>query len=324
MLNPLIPNVMKYNGLNEIVNQGTIDCSYENGSSHEQLVPSNMTVEKDSNSKKLDLNVDKIKPCKLLNDVWLECKSKFQEWLKHKNISEPTKREYLSALLRFFENWTISRPIEFRDLTLKDKEERGLRNLFNYFEDEEQDEICGHSLEKWRRFVKIKKSGVVEIYVNDQEIKEAYKACTAEMKPIFKLLVYSGNRFSHIHEMLKGFDERNLIKDGEVSHYPTSFLSSGTKSTFHLYFPTSFIPELKKISRLKSYDYILKDIQCGRVTAKTIRKWHLNTMIKEGITESVADFIQGRASTTVGSAHYLNKVQQATDQYYRIVGKFPI
>ena len=41
-------------------------------------------------------------------------------------------------------------------------------------------------------------------------------------------------------------------------------------------------------------------------------------MIKEGITESVADFIQGKASATVGSAHYLNKIGQAKDQYRRI------
>jgi intergrase/recombinase len=60
------------------------------------------------------------------------------------------------------------------------------------------------------------------------------------------------------------------------------------------------------------------------VTAKTIRKWHLNIIIKAGITESIADFIQGRESTTIGSTHYLNKTGQAKDQYRRIIGKFPI
>jgi intergrase/recombinase len=259
-----------------------------------------------------------------LNDVWLQCKARFEEWLRHKKITDITKRDYLNALLKFFENRIISKPIDFRDISLKDKEERGLRNLLNYFEDEEMDEICGYSLEKWRRFVKIKKSGVVEIYVNDEEIKNGYNDCPTEMKPIYKLLVYSGNRLTHVHQMLKSFDKHNIIIDGEVAHYPTSFLSSGTKSTFHLFFPTSYVPELKKICSLKSYCSALKDIKSGRVTAKTIRKWHFNNMIREGITESVADFIQGRASTTVGSAHYLNKVQQATDQYSRIIGKFPI
>lgn len=214
--------------------------------------------------------------------------------------------------------------MEFRNKQLKDKEERGLRNLFSYFEDEEIDNICGYSLEKWRRYVKIKKSGVVEIYVTDREIKEAYEECPDDLKPIYRLLVYSENRFTHIYEMLQKFDERNIISDGEVAHYPTSSLSKGTKQTFHMFFPSSHIPELKKIGNLDSYDHILKNIQSGRVSAKTIRKWHLNKMIKEGITESLADFIQGRASLTVGSAHYLNKTGQAKDQYRRILGKFPI
>ncbi|MCO5383835.1 MAG: hypothetical protein NHB15_18640 [Methanosarcina barkeri] len=47
--------------------------------------------------------------------------------------------------------------------------------MFNYFEDEEIDEICGHRLEKWRLFVKIEKSGVVEVYVNGEEIKNGYE-----------------------------------------------------------------------------------------------------------------------------------------------------
>ncbi len=59
-----------------------------------------------------------------------------------------------------------------------------------------------------------------------------------------------------------------------------------------------------------------------RVSSKTIRKWHLNLMIKEDVTESLADFIKDRAPATVESAHYLNKVQQAKDEYRRIMGKF--
>nr|WP_269634948.1 integrase [Methanohalobium evestigatum] len=49
-----------------------------------------------------------------------------------------------------------------------------------------------------------------------------------------------------------------------------------------------------------------------------MRKWHLNVMLEE----SVAEFIQGRVATTVGSAHYLNKVKQAKTEYHRIVHRF--
>ncbi len=58
---------------------------------------------------------------------------------------------------------------------------------------------------------------------------------------------------------------------------------------------------------------MLKQTKFKRVSSKTIRKWHLNIMIKEEVTEGLANFIQGYAPATVGSAHYLNKVQQAKD-----------
>jgi len=47
-------------------------------------------------------------------------------------------------------------------------------------------------------------------------------------------------------------------------------------------------------------------------------------LVQAGVVESVADFIQGRSPTTVGSAHYLNKVHQATLQYAKVLDKFPI
>ncbi|TAJ44232.1 integrase [Methanofollis fontis] len=218
----------------------------------------------------------------------------------------------------------IKRPGDFRYLTLKDKESRGIRNFMNYFEDSEFEEIIGFSIDKWRKYLKIKSSGVVEVYVSDEEILDAFLACPDELKPVFKLLVYSGSRFSHIYGMLKGFDTQNVIVENGVAHYPTSGLSKGAKKTFHVYFPSSFLPELENVSELKSEDYILRMIKHGRVSAKTIRKWHLNFMIGHGVQESVADFIQGRAAVTVGSAHYLNKVKQATDSYGSLILEYVV
>ena len=205
---------------------------------------------------------------------------------------------------------------------MKDKESRGLRNFFNYCEDEEIDYVVGYSIEKWRRFVKIRKSGVMEVYVTDDEIKEAYEACPEDVKTVFQLLAYSGSRLSHVHKMLQSFDEKKIIVDGDVAYYPTASFSEGTKNMFQVFFPTSFIPKLKNIDKVYCYCTFMKKIRYKRVCAKTIRKWHLNVMVKEGVTESLADFIQGRASTTVGSAHYLNKVKQAKDEYGRIMEKF--
>ncbi|WP_370574630.1 integrase [Methanomethylovorans sp.] len=193
----------------------------------------------------------------LLNDIWAQNSEPFKVWLKAKDISETTKRDYYNSLIRFFDHTSVQKPQDFRALKLKDKEERGLRNLLNYFEEEEASDVAGHSIEKWRRYIKIKKSGVVEVYVTDDEIKEAYNACPEDIKPIHKLLVYSGNRLSHIHEMISTFDERNIVIDDDVAHYPTSAFSSGTKRTFQIFFPASFIPEFKNISNLRSYCSLL-------------------------------------------------------------------
>jgi intergrase/recombinase len=260
----------------------------------------------------------------LLNDLWARHHESFKDWLNAKDVSKTTKRDYYNALKRFFSTESVQKPQDFRKLDLRDKEERGLRNLLNYFEDEDVDDICGYTIQKWRRYVKIRKSNVFEVYVTDEEIQEAYESYPEDLKPIYKLLMYSGNRLSHIHKMLKNFDERNIVVDGKVAHYPSSAFSSGTKKTFQIYFPSSFITTLKSIDKVYGYDYYAKRIRHNRVCAKTIHKWHLNLMIKEGVTESLADFIQGRAPATVGSAHYLNKVQQSKEEYRKIIEKFVI
>jgi intergrase/recombinase len=261
-----------------------------------------------------------------LSKLWEQHNEYFKSWLGSRNVSEGTQRDYFNSLTKFFSNpdLSISKPQALNAIQLKDKEERGLRNLFNYFEDLDMDTVAGYSLEKWRRYVKIKQSGVVEVYLTDEELREAYGVCAGGLRSVFKLMVFSGSRLTHVTKMLEEFDERNIVIDGEVAHYPTSNLSTGTKKTFQIFFPTSFIPELKEIGKDKSYDVLKKSLQHKRVSAKTIRKWHLNLMVAAGVTESLADFIQGRAAATVGSAHYLNKVKQAKEAYRNLVPRFAV
>ncbi|WP_370575336.1 integrase [Methanomethylovorans sp.] len=259
-----------------------------------------------------------------LQSFWNTNEVAFRNWLQHRDISKPTKNAYYNALVGFFKDNDVQKPNDFRMLKLKDKESRGLRNLFNYCEDEEIDILAGHPLEKRRRFVKIPKSGVTEVYITDEGVQDGYVSCPAELKIVFKLLVCSGNRLAHLYQMLQHFDEKKAVIDGDIAHYPSSEFSSGNKRTFQIFFPTVYISEIRSFQSPDKYKTVSKKLQVGRVSAKTIRKWHLNVMIRERVTESLADFIQGRAPATVGSAHYLNKVQQAKEEYRRILGNFEI
>ena len=255
----------------------------------------------------------------LLNECWKLHKESFKNWLYCRNISDQTKKDYLSSLTKFFANHTVSSPKELRSFIIKDKTQRGLRNFFNYFEDEEIENPCGYYLDKWRKHVKIQRSGVSEVYITDEEVKEAYENCPKDIEIIFKLLVSSGSRLSHLYQMLQNFDETNVIIDDKIAHYPTSAFSSSTKKTFQIFFPTHYISEINSLSYLYKYKNLTRKLNIGRVNSKAIRKWHLNVMIEEGVPEGVAEFVQGRAATTVGSAHYLNKVKQAKTEYRKIV-----
>ncbi len=262
--------------------------------------------------------------CTGLQSFWNNNEVAFKNWIKHRDISKQTKQAYTNALVGFFKDNDVYRPKDFRKFKLKDKESRGLRNLFNFCEDEEIDILAGHALDKWRRFVKIPKSGVTEVYITDEEVQEGYVSCSDELKILFKLLVCSGNRLIHLYRMLQRFDEKKVVVDEEIAHYPSSEFSSGNKRTFQIFFPIAYISDIKSFQSPDKYKTVSKKLQYGRVSAKTIRKWHLNVMIKEGVTESLADFIQGRALATVGSAHYLNKVQQAKEEYKRVISKLVI
>ncbi|MEZ5335149.1 MAG: hypothetical protein R2741_07895 [Methanolobus sp.] len=56
------------------------------------------------------------------------------------------------------------------------KTTRGIDKCGGHDEIHNPDDVCGYSLQKWRRHVKIRKSNVFEVYVTDKEIREAYES----------------------------------------------------------------------------------------------------------------------------------------------------
>ena len=67
-----------------------------------------------------------------------------------------------------------------------------------------------------------------------------------------------------------------------------------------------------------------KNITNQKVSSITVGKWADNFFVRNKIPNEISDFIQGRASLTVGSKNYLDKVNLAIEFYSEIVDKFPI
>jgi len=263
-----------------------------------------------------------------LRELYERERSKFIEWLKReRKIGDRLIRDYLSAIDRFLPKG-LTKPKDL-DRTLNDKPKYyiiGVRQFFNYLEDEyEMSELNGYSMSRWKLKLKSPRSKPREIYLTDEEIKEAFEHIEDEQTRImFKLIVYSGIRLAHAVRVMRSFDIRNVVIKDRIAYYPISEFVKGKKKGYIMLFPSKFVEELKNVKITYDYWTFEKRIRYGRVSVNTIRKWHLNLMAECDVRESVAEFIQGRKSLPIGTIHYLKAKEKAIKEYAKIVDKFPI
>ena len=104
---------------------------------------------------------------------------------------------------------------------------KAVRNLLNFAEERENFSL--EYITKLRKVLKIKPAGVRKIFINDEELIEAYDKVKDSLKPFFKLLVYSGMRLSHAVSMVRNYDISNLVVKDNIARYPINWLSKGKK-----------------------------------------------------------------------------------------------
>jgi intergrase/recombinase len=157
------------------------------------------------------------------------------------------------------------------------------------------------------------------MYIGDEELIDAYRHIDAEYRPMFKLLTFSGVR---LKQMYYGFAHVDIVveKNG-IARIPISSEARGNKKAFWIVIPSDFLQELQHTELSHNYHTYVKKIRYGRVTAKTLRNWNFNFLLENDVSESIADFIQGRSSVTVGSSHYMNKTRHADRAYQKISEK---
>ncbi len=193
-----------------------------------------------------------------------------------------------------------------------------LRNFINFLEEKEI--ITPEQANRLRRPLKTVRSKADAYFPSDEEVINAFNRFNdVRYRIVFKVLAYSGIRITEAEKFLNEFDKRRLMVNGNIAKYPLFFERSSKKSYF-VYLPSKFAENLERvnITHHSIENYFSRRGFC----AKYLRKWNYNFLILNGVPESVADFIQGRTSITVGSMHYLAKVRQADEWYSRIVDKF--
>jgi len=246
-----------------------------------------------------------------------ELRGKFKTWLSR--YSEEYSRDILRYLDKYLSKRIIRNQEDLLDLTNSVKSGKrhlcySLRVFFNFLEEFEI--LDEETLSKLRKIVKIPKVGSDNYIPSNEEVIGAYRRIkNEETRMAFKLLAFSGIRVVETSKLLSQFDKSKLMINENIAKYPLSMLR-GTKNVYYTYMPKDFALELRRINL--SRKAIINRFCRFSLPAKYLRKWNYNFLILNGVPESVADFIQGRAAITVGSMHYLAKVKQADEWYSRI------
>jgi len=240
-------------------------------------------------------------------------------------VKLPCSKEHTDKLVYYLDRY-LTKPIsssrELFELVSSVKAGKrhlcmAIRDLLKFYE---AFELMGEdSIMKYRKVVKIPRTNSDDYIPEDSKVIETFRKMEDERyRLVFKLLAFSGIRLREAVYLVNNFDRNKLILNEKIAKYPLS-LNRKTKRSFYAYMPRNFALELK---RLDITEHGVKSYFNKRgLAAKYLRKWNYNFLILNGVPESVADFIQGRASITVGSMHYLAKVKQADEWYSRVVEK---
>ena len=116
---------------------------------------------------------------------------------------------------------------------------------------------------------------------------------------------------------LKHYDEKKFTIHSNFVSYNVSDLRH-TKNINNIYLPLFVYKKLQRVTN--TYNSLRQKYKDKGVTftLKYLRKWHYNFLLYNNVPESVADFIQGRASKSISANHYLAKAQQVEFWYPKV------
>jgi intergrase/recombinase len=243
------------------------------------------------------------------------CLGEFGVWLSR--FSPVYRRTVLNYLRRYFPD-RIGYAEMVRVLSLDFPGRRhlqlALRCFFNFLED--LGVVPGEVLERFRRAVRVDRTGIDNYCPDDSRVAEAYGRLR---KPVYRLafrvLGFSGIRLAEAVEFLRVFDPGRVEVHGRVSLYPLASVRGG-KICFYVFLPSELMAQVERIQ--VSVSALEQSLVRAGMPAKYLRKWNYNRLI-DHMSESLADFVQGRSIQSVGGLHYLDRRRKAIQAYAKVI-----
>ena len=237
-------------------------------------------------------------------------KKEYEKWLDSQGLSYGYIKDLVNTLTGF-----IRADISVIPDDLTDTQCIAIRSYLNYLS--EKSLLSDKQVARFKKKLPLRQSRADNYIPSNDEVLKAYKQLKDKrFQTIFKLLAFSGARITELVKMVKEYDPSKLIVDGKFVKYQLHY-NRGHKSSFYIYMPKELMPELHKF--YIHVDTITHQISKSGLNPKYLRKWFYNFLIYNNVPEGVADFIEGRASSSVGSMHYLSKAKQADFWYSNVV-----
>lgn len=235
----------------------------------------------------------------------------FRRFLISKSYSKTYIRDLENSIKSVYKNSKIEIDFTKKHSRYQDKAFRTVANYFSYIMKYPQE------VELIREKIKPKSTGIDSFVPTDSLVKDTLDKLSSSdvFFSTYMTFLVSGIRvseFEHLkqnHSSIKRIVHQNFVK------YELNF-ERGKKSAYFLYCPLNVSESLEKTLNKVNLTLLQNYIQRNKlIPLKYCRKWFFSKCIELGIPEAIADFYEGRVSTSVGAKHYLSK-QILADKFY--------
>lgn len=247
----------------------------------------------------------------------------FYSWIDTKDNTPEHLERLKSYYKKHFNEKSFNSPVELfnyihnkeRDINNITKCARVYLNFCEFF-----DKLPSETIAKYRVVLKLKKHHKDFYVPSNDDIIKGYCSVksNSSLELLYLILATSGIRYSEAIEFLSTYDPTRFVINSKYISYNVSDLRH-TKNINNIYLPLFVYKKLRRLSNTKqSLRQRYNERKVG-FSFKYLRKWQYNFLIYNNMPESVADFIQGRASKSIGANHYLARSQQADFWYSKVV-----
>jgi len=250
-------------------------------------------------------------------------REKFLLWIRAR-MSEKTAHDYIRYLDRYIGNVSIQTESDIKEISKTVTKgwnwyAKAMRNYIHFLEEEKI--ISTDQAKEWKHTLKMKQTGNDTWVPEEQIIQNVIEACQNSSKLlVFYVAICSGIRVSEIERLFDDFDISKLHDVENISYYDIDW-KRGNKNANKAFIPRTVANMIRRHTGNVSIRAAQRYFQIQKVPLKYCRNFFINLCTKEGVPDSIIEYMIGHTGGSVLSINYIQKHQRAIEWYQKIEPK---